>query len=59
MLDALDKAAVDPDAAQLRKLANRPELRLRVGDWRVLLEIDREQREIIIHHVAPRGRAYD
>jgi len=56
---ALDNVATDPDRAQLRQLAGRPEQRLRVGDWRVLLELDRASREIIIYRVLPRGRAYD
>lgn len=59
VIAALNKLAADPDRAQLRQLVNRPEQRLRVGDWRVLLELDRENREIIVHHVFPRGRAYD
>ena len=59
MLGALENVVADPDRAQLRQLVNRPEQRLRVGDWRVLLELDRDNREIIVHHVFPRGRAYD
>ena len=59
VLGALENVAADPDRAQLRQLVNRPEQRLRVGDWRVLLELDRDNREIIVHHVFPRGRAYD
>jgi mRNA interferase RelE/StbE len=55
---ALDRLAVDPGAAELRRLKGRPELRLRVGDWRVLLELDHEARAIVVHHVLPRGRAY-
>jgi mRNA interferase RelE/StbE len=55
---ALDRLAADPTAAQLRRLTGRPESRLRVGDWRVLLELDHEPRAIVVHHVLPRGRAY-
>jgi mRNA interferase RelE/StbE len=56
---ALDRVASDPDSSQLRKLAGRPELRLRVGDWRVLVELDRSARVLVVHRVLPRGRAYD
>jgi mRNA interferase RelE/StbE len=56
---ALDLAAIDPDSIRLRKLAGRPELRMRVGDWRVLVELDRPARAIVVHRVLPRGRAYD
>jgi mRNA interferase RelE/StbE len=59
VLAALDKAAADPDRAQLRQLVGRPEQRLRVGDWRVRLKVDRANREIIVYRVLPRGRAYD
>jgi mRNA interferase RelE/StbE len=59
VLAALDKAAVDPDRAQLRQLVDRPEQRLRVGDWRVRVKLDRANREIIVYRVLPRGRAYD
>jgi mRNA interferase RelE/StbE len=56
--DALDRVAADPAAAQLRRLKNRPELRLRVGDWRVLLEFDHPRHEIVILHVLRRDQAY-
>ena len=56
---ALDQVAIDPDSGHLRKLAGRPELRLRVGDWRVLVELDRSAHALVVHQVLPRGRAYD
>jgi mRNA interferase RelE/StbE len=56
--EALDRLAADPDAVELRKLKGRPESRLRVGGWRVLLELDHQQRAIVVHHALPRGRAY-
>jgi mRNA interferase RelE/StbE len=56
--EALDRLAADPAAVELRKLQGRPESRLRVGDWRVLLELDHQERAIVVHHVLPRGRAY-
>ncbi|MCA1677782.1 MAG: hypothetical protein LC777_01945 [Actinobacteria bacterium] len=33
--------------------------RLRVGDWRVILELDESHRTIVVVRVLPRGRAYD
>jgi mRNA-degrading endonuclease RelE of RelBE toxin-antitoxin system len=56
---ALKQTAVDPTTGQLRKLTSRPESRLRVGDWRVLLELDAEARTIQVNRILPRGRAYD
>jgi len=37
----------------------RPESRLRVGDWRVLLVLDLERRVIVVMRILPRGRAYE
>jgi mRNA interferase RelE/StbE len=56
---ALERLASDPHSAGLRKLAGRPESRLRVGDWRVIVELDVAQRMIVVVRVLPRGRAYD
>jgi mRNA-degrading endonuclease RelE of RelBE toxin-antitoxin system len=35
------------------------EITLRVGDWRVIIELDVAARAIIIQRILPRGRAYD
>jgi mRNA interferase RelE/StbE len=52
--------AEDPRAStSLRRLTGRPETRLRVGDWRVLLIVDVEDRVILVMRILPRGRAYD
>ncbi|MGH2844250.1 MAG: type II toxin-antitoxin system RelE family toxin [Solirubrobacteraceae bacterium] len=59
VLGAIDRLTQDPLSADLRKLAGRPELRLRVGDWRVILELDIAARTIVIERILPRGRAYD
>jgi mRNA interferase RelE/StbE len=60
ILAAIDKLVADPDhATGVRKLSGRGESRLRVGDWRVIFETDRENRTVIIDRVLPRGRAYD
>jgi mRNA interferase RelE/StbE len=57
--DALDVLAKDPHSGSLRKLTGRSESRLRVGDWRVLVELDNKTQAIHIKRVLPRGRAYD
>ncbi len=56
---SLDALAEDPHGGALRRLTSRPESRLRVGDWRVLVELDAEARVIHVNRVLPRGRAYD
>ena len=60
ILDALGQLAEDPSSASgLRKLSGRSESRLRVRSWRVVLDIAAGRREIYVHRVLPRGRAYD
>lgn len=57
--DALEAFAQDPRAStNLRKLTGRPETRLRVGDWRLLLTLDAGTRVIVVMRILPRGRAY-
>ncbi len=55
---ALEQLRDDPHAGALRKLSGRPESRLRVGDWRVLVQLDPTEQIIYVKHVLPRGRAY-
>jgi len=58
VLDAIARLAIDPANAQIRKLQGRPESRLRIGDWRVIFDLDAERQSISIKRVLPRGRAY-
>ena len=52
--------AADPMAVNnnVRPLQGVPGFRLRVGDWRVLYEIDHTQRCLRVRHVGPRGEDY-
>ena len=54
------RAAIDRlpegDVRQLQGL--RDQRRLRVGDWRIRFNIDREQRLLTIVAIKPRGDAY-
>lgn len=58
--EKLAQLAADPFAKSLdaTKLQNRPGYRLRIGDWRVIYEIQKEQLVIIVLRVAPRGGVY-
>jgi mRNA interferase RelE/StbE len=57
--EALVAVAQDPQTSTgLRKLTGRPETRLRVGGWRVLLTLDADARVILVLRILPRGRAY-
>jgi mRNA interferase RelE/StbE len=60
VLMALGRLATDPEGtAGIRRLSGRAGSRLRVGDWRVLFELDSATREITVDRVLPRGRAYE
>ncbi|MFM2041687.1 MAG: hypothetical protein RLY86_263 [Pseudomonadota bacterium] len=52
--------AADPMAAQqVKKLKGRDAYRLRVGDWRVIYEIENGRMVIIVVKIGPRGDVYD
>jgi mRNA interferase RelE/StbE len=56
----IEQLASDPFASNnnVKKLEGRPGFRLRVGDWRVIYEIQNNRLVIFIVAVAPRGGAY-
>jgi mRNA interferase RelE/StbE len=58
--EKLAQLAADPFAKHLNvtKLQNRPGYRLRVGDWRVIYEIQKEQLVVMVLKVSPRGEVY-
>lgn len=55
---ALDQLKNDPQNCPLKRLHGRPEWRLRVGDQRVLLQIDRPAKLFIVTRIGPRGDIY-
>lgn len=59
VLVAIGGLVGDPHGAGLRKLKGRAESRLRVGGWRVIVELDIAARTIVIERILPRGRAYE
>jgi mRNA interferase RelE/StbE len=58
--EKLVQLADDPFASYLNttKLQGRPGYQLRVGDWRVIYEIQQGQLVIIVLKIAPRGEVY-
>ena len=59
VLSVIDRVAARDPTLDVRRLAGSPELRVRVGDWRVRFTRDVEAKLIVVQRVLPRGRAYD
>ncbi len=57
----IEDLAQDPWAPNnnVKKLVGRPGYRLRVGDWRVIYDLDDALRILAVERIAPRGGAYD
>ncbi|MHB0876805.1 MAG: type II toxin-antitoxin system RelE family toxin [Anaerolineae bacterium] len=58
LLAALDQLAETRQGDLIRLRPPLPGYRLRVGEWRVLVDLDSEAGTIVVHDVQPRGRAY-
>ena len=58
--DKLEQLAQDPYARNpnVTKLQGRPGYQLRVGDWRVIYELEEGRLVILVLKVAPRGGVY-
>jgi mRNA interferase RelE/StbE len=56
----IDRLAEDPHAANnnVTKLTGRDGFRLRVGDWRVIYELDDRRRILSVLVIGPRGSVY-
>jgi len=57
----IDEIAADPFAQHnnITKLVGRPGFRLRVGDWRVIYELEDQQLVMLVIRIAPRGGVYE
>ena len=58
--EKLEAIAANPYAEHpnAKKLQGREGYRLRVGDWRVIYEIQNDQLVILVLRIAPRGEVY-
>jgi mRNA interferase RelE/StbE len=59
ILDAIESLANDPFPSQSKKLKDSESgFRLRIGDYRIIYQVDSEKKEIIIYHLRHRKDAY-
>ena len=58
ILTALLRLQNGPQAGDVKPLSGRPEWRLRVGKWRVLLDVNLVYRKIVVLDVGSRGDIY-
>jgi len=60
LLDKMDAIAKDPftQHANVKPLKGSPYYRLRVGDWRIVYEIQEQQINILVLKIATRGEVY-
>jgi mRNA interferase RelE/StbE len=58
--EKIEQVAEDPFASipNAKKLQGRSGYRLRIGDWRVIYEINADEIVIIVLKIAPRGEVY-
>ena len=55
----IEQPAAEPHAMpNVVKLAGRPGYRLRVGDWRIIYEVEDDRLIVLVLKIAPRGGAY-
>jgi mRNA interferase RelE/StbE len=59
VVGALDRLLTDDRSLDVRRLTGNEHFRLRVGDWRVIFDYERETETVLVRRVLPRGRAYE
>ena len=59
IVDAIESLANNPFPSQSKKLKDtESSFRLRIGDYRIIYQVDSQKKEIIIYHLRHRKDAY-
>jgi mRNA interferase RelE/StbE len=56
--NAIDGLALEPRPHGSTKLAGRRDYRVRVGDWRIVYEVDDQRRRVVLIRIAHRSDVY-
>ncbi len=60
VVEAIEKLKENPYPKQSKKLKSTERTyRLRVGDYRIIYQVDEERKEVIIYHVRHRENVYE
>jgi mRNA interferase RelE/StbE len=60
LVSKIEGLARDPfGAVNVRKLVGQPGYRLRVGDWRVIYDVEQERLVVRVLRIGPRGGVYE
>lgn len=60
VMNKIEGLARDPfGAANVKQLVGQPGWRLRVGDWRVIYDVQQKRLVVRVLRVAPRGGVYE
>lgn len=58
IINALEVLLIEPERVDLKPLKGQEGWRLRVGDYRVLMQIDRKNKLFVVTRIGPRGDVY-
>lgn len=58
IFEELDKLLLDPTQVNFKKLKGRDGYRLRVGNYRVLIQVQREKHLFLVTNIGSRGDIY-
>jgi len=59
ILTALERLRIRPESCDIRKLVGMPGFRFRVGDERVIFDIEKEKLHILVLSIGHRRNGYD
>lgn len=59
IVSALERLRIRPESCDIKRLVGMPGYRFRVGDYRVILDIDKKFLQILIIKVGHRKNIYD